>query len=115
MSARPRNAWSRDLIRMTAVLCLSVIGLDLATDAGCDPIALGGARAAVMTADAHQDGDACAPVCVPDCFCCSLSAGVATSPLPASLAPALPVAAYPSTSVSAGVHPVPYHPPLQLS
>jgi len=102
--------------RLAALLLAIVVCGDVTLDAACDPIALPGpAAAAAMRPAETGSTDACADLCLPDCFCCSRSetagpalilpglAAVAQAPLarPASL----PVVARPVLEL----------PPLSLS
>lgn len=84
------------MARLVAVVLLALIGADFVSDATCDlpePLA---AEAAVLTppAGGAATPEACADVCIPDCFCCARSVApgeplVPPAPVPlASLAPA---------------------------
>ena len=95
-----------------AVALLGVIALDL-VDAQCDPLRLPGTRV-VVDPDDDADTDACADLCVPDCFCCSTTV-LALAPYALTIAGATPQApAPPSYRITAGVQRVPDHVPLTL-
>jgi len=108
------RTWGRVAIRLTAGLLLVAIGADLAADARCDattPLA-GSLSVRTEERDPRTSGDACAPVCVPDCFCCSRSTAASAAVFPADLGPLVvldtPLVHLPSE----GVVPLVYHPPL---
>jgi hypothetical protein len=114
------SQWARSrrraAIRLAACLLLVAIGADLAADARCDAASPLAGSSSVRTGEQPpgSSGDACAPVCVPDCFCCSRS--LAAAPL---IVPPAPVALS-SLDVPAkerwpeGVRRVLDHPPLRL-
>jgi len=106
-------------MRRAALAVLTGIALDLAADASCDTVpSLGASLVTVM--DVNDRGrttetEACADVCVPDCFCCSRSVAAdpaAVPPAPAGLTRLDPLAAGHSR---VGHRPVVDHPPLLLS
>jgi hypothetical protein len=103
--------------RVAACLLLTAIALDLAADTRCDVARPLGSAPAVR---AHQpgqpgDGEPCAPVCVPDCFCCSRSlvAGSGIEPPAPVLLSTLDLPAM--ERWSGGFRPVVDHPPLRLA
>ena len=60
--------------RIVALLLAAVVCADMTLDAACDPIAFPGPpAAAAVSPDETGGADACADLCVPDCFCCSRS------------------------------------------
>lgn len=96
-----------------AILMLGVVCLDMA-DASCDPVAGLGGPLAISSPQAGQP-DACMPVCVPDCFCCSRLVVAGAVLLPAQPAPQQADPEAPLGHIPDGVRPVPYHPPLALA
>ena len=69
VSRAARNDIWRMLMRSAAALLLALIVTDL-SDTSCDPSGI--PVVSVNTAPSPDaTGDACAVVCVPDCFCCS--------------------------------------------
>lgn len=102
-------------VRLLAMLFVCLIVSDLAWDVSCDQLSVpAGGGGAVTTAPPDHDGDACAPLCVADCYCCSrgLSATVVMV-MPAIGSATLAVALAPDAAPD-GVRPIPYHPPLRL-
>lgn len=104
-------------LRAAACLLLAAISLDLAADTSCDAPPPLGSTLAVLAGEAGPagDGEACAPVCVPDCFCCSRSV-----PATAVIVPPAPVLLStldrPARERGAGgFRPVVDHPPLPLA
>ena len=104
----------RVALRLLAALLVCLILTDLTLDASCDASPPQPFAGVVLSDGGGSAADACAPVCVPDCYCCSR--GVATAPAlalpdqgPMTLAPPSPPVASPD-----GVHSVPFHPPLRL-
>jgi hypothetical protein len=104
----------RAALRLLAALLVCLILTDLTLDASCDAPPSQSSAGVALSDPGGSASDACAPLCVPDCYCCSR--GVA-----AAAALALPdtgpmTMAPPSTPVGSpdGVHSVPFHPPLRL-
>ncbi len=100
---------------IAALLLLLAITADLSDDS-CHPLPQARSQAASLRgASTPLAEDACASVCVPDCYCCStISVTVAYVPQQASGA-ATPLLASAVDGYPPGVHPLPYHPPLALS
>jgi hypothetical protein len=104
-------------LRLVALLLMALVCADLALGAACEAVRLPGAGEAPIVADAgaERSADACAGVCVPDCFCCLRSeTAVATTTVP----PLVLVSEAPDQgpdSVTAVVRPVPELPPLLIS
>jgi len=100
------------LVGSVAAALLGVIAFDL-VDTQCDPLRLTGGWVVVDTSS-DADIDACADVCVPDCFCCSTTV-LALAPYALTIAGTTPQApAPPSYRITAGVRRVPDHVPLTL-
>ena len=98
--------------RCFAILLLAAIGSDLVGDTGCHELSEPVPEAAWQRAAPEDTADACATVCVPDCFCCTRSTAAApavTPPAPGSVHAVEPAA---SPGRRAGVHPRPDRPPL---
>ena len=96
--------------RVLAVTLLLCIGQDLAADVLCD-LRIGTASDTEVVA-AGSTSDACAAVCVPDCFCCCIGAEsdrpVAMKDLGRTASPSERAAAPPLDGVTVSV----FHPPL---
>jgi hypothetical protein len=110
------GSWHTTGSRVAALLLAVVICADVGFGAGCEPLDLPGpAPDAPALSAAPSPADACAALCIPDCFCCSRSesAGAALT-LPPLTALAQVLSASPA-SVPAVVRPVPEPPPLALS
>ena len=109
--------WRRTGPRLVALLLAAVVCADVTLDAACDPIGLPGPRRPPRRSPPTTGtGDACADICVADCFCCSRSetAGPALI-LPASDRAGAGAVPRARASVPAVVRPVPEPPPLALS
>jgi hypothetical protein len=100
-------------LQAAACLLLAIIAADLVGDTGCDSFGLGAASPTTVRA-AAKDGanEACADVCVPDCFCCSRSVAAAPLVLPPEPQRLTSVEAPVSERWSEGIRPVVDHPPL---
>jgi len=89
----------RTIAQAIALLILGVIGSDLG-DVACDPLRLGLGDAILSPASAAAT-DACADLCLPDCFCCAPTVAAALPEIAgapcATLAPS-PLLAEPATS-----------------
>lgn len=73
-------------LRVAACMLMAVIATDLVTDAECDAIGLGTVSTTTIRAAGPDGvGEACAEVCVQDCFCCSRA--VAATPVVLALEP----------------------------
>jgi len=105
------------MLRVAASVLLAAIALDLVADTRCDVASPLGSATAVRTEGNQRQGDTepCAPFCVPDCFCCSLS--VAAGPVIVLPAPVLlrTLDAPVEERWSEGVRPVVDPPPLRLA
>lgn len=117
MRARPSTPARLRSLRVAACLLLTAIAQDLLADTRCDVASPLGSATAVR-AQGHQQGEdnePCAPLCVPDCFCCSRS--VAAGPVIVLSAPVLlrTLDAPAKERWSEGVRPVVDHPPLRLA
>lgn len=98
-----------------AALFVCLIVSDLAWDVGCDELSVSAAGGvAVTTTPADQDRDACAPLCVADCYCCSRSVSPSLTVVLPEAGPSAPVSVFSPMPSPDGVRPVPYHPPLRL-
>ena len=107
-----RGGWAHGLTRLMAILSLASIGFDLATDAGCDPIALRGYGAALLTAAQFPAAaDQCRGVCVPDCFCCSTPQVSHPQPILPDWGAATSAPPFSVSDAPTGVRPVQYRPP----
>ena len=104
------RAWAKALTRLIAILSLASIGFDLATDAGCDPMALGGGPASLTAADSRA-ADGCAGACVPDCFCCSTSQVAHSQSFWPDWESATSTPPFSVSDTPKGVRPVQYRPP----
>jgi hypothetical protein len=109
---------SRLFARLAACLLLVAIGADLFADVDCAPHFTATAdadRTLTAPAGGGAASDACAQVCVPDCFCCSTSVAAAARVLPP--APAFRTVAEPESGERwrQGLRPVLDLPPLLLS
>ncbi len=114
---RIRRGWN--VVRLVAaVLVLSSIAADVVADARCHPAVRTSAAAAASVADSTgstQRQDPCTNGCVPDCFCCST---LSPSPLPPQVEAAglaVPIELTVAPQCQAGVHRLPYRPPLAHS
>lgn len=102
-------------VRLLAALFVCLIVSDLAWDASCDERSVSAAGGvAVTTTPADHDRDACAPLCVADCYCCSRSVSPSLTVVLPEAGPSAPVPAFSPTAPPDVVQSVPYHPPLQL-
>jgi hypothetical protein len=95
---------------VAALALLICIGWDVALDASCDPLAVRGGEA-IEALGPFGDGD-CAPVCVPDCFCCSRAVGVDLDFSPAWAGNVETTLGLPAGHVLEGVAAGVFHPPL---
>src|SRR5207249_2519070 len=77
------------LIKSVAILVLALLALDLG-DAWCDPLILPMAGPGI-TASPAGPAEACAGICVPDCFCCSTSVPAVHVTLVCQVAPSIDV------------------------
>ena len=111
----PNKTW-RLTLRIAVLVLLAVIIKDVAADAACRQAGLLPAAGAVRSSGAGGSPiDPCASGCVPDCFCCCWSEAWDYVDLRAPLAPPTSMAAEPSLSTSAGIHRLPYDPPIAHS
>lgn len=108
-------SWRKAGFRLVAVLLAAVVLGDVRLDAACDPIAAPGPRSAAVSAVDGAGHDACAGVCVADCFCCSRSEASGPVPVVPPPAPVSAAAPLPADSAPDGVRPVPELPPLLLA
>lgn len=104
----------RVALRLLAALLVCLILTDLTLDASCDVLPSQPSAGIALSGPGGSASDACAPLCVPDCYCCSR--GVAAAAIlalpdtgPTTMAPPNTPDASPD-----GVHSVPFHPPLRL-
>jgi hypothetical protein len=91
---------------------LAAICADLA-NVHCDGPLQPGGTLLFAAADSHQS-DPCATTCVPDCYCCSRAEQTATVQFRPDAKPLAPLGAAGFLRPASGVHPLPYHPPLNL-
>jgi hypothetical protein len=97
------------------MLFVCLIVSDLAWDASCDDRSVSATSGvAVSVTPADHNRDACAPLCVADCYCCSRSVSPSLIVVLPEAGPLAPVPAFSPTPSPDGVRPVPYHPPLLL-
>jgi hypothetical protein len=95
--------------RMLAVVFLAVVCLDL-TDTRCDAIRPPANGTQVVSVATAGNDDACSPVCLPDCFCCSAATSATVFTVQIAVTPiALPVSS-PRSRIQQPPSP-PYHPP----
>jgi hypothetical protein len=102
-------------VRLLAMLFVCLIVSDLTLDVGCDgppPTATGGV--AIAQASNDHDNDACAPICVADCYCCSRTVAASLTAVLPEVGPSVTLPAFSPTAPPDVVQSVPYHPPLQL-
>ncbi|MCC6178191.1 MAG: hypothetical protein IT305_23045 [Chloroflexi bacterium] len=98
-----------------AALFVCLIVSDLTLDVGCDgppPTAMSGVAIARATND--HDNDACAPLCVADCYCCSRTVAALLTVVLPEVGGSVTLPAFSPTAPPDVVPAVPYHPPLQL-
>jgi hypothetical protein len=97
------------------MLFVCLIVADVTMDGACDGLAQSAAGGITITSGPFDGGsDACAPLCVADCYCCSRSVTASLTVLRTEAGPSATVPAFSPTAPPDGVHPVPYHPPLRL-
>jgi hypothetical protein len=106
------------VLRVAACLLLVAITGDLLVDTGCDAVSASPASAAALRAPAdgrRESSEPCAPLCVPDCSCCSRSVAASAAVVPPEpvLLAFLRVPA--AEHRREGVRPVVDHPPLHRS
>lgn len=102
-------------VRLLAALFVCLIVSDLTLDVGCDgPPPTTASGVAITGAPIDHDRDACAPLCVADCYCCSRSVSPSLTVVLPEASPSAPVPAFSPMPSPDGVRPVPYHPPLRL-
>jgi hypothetical protein len=101
-------------VRVLAGVFVFAILADLAFDGSCDRISAATASGASLAPFATGSPDACVNGCVPDCFCCAPAVTHGLSVLPPDSGPATSAGLLPLDAAPVGVHPVPYHPPLQV-
>jgi hypothetical protein len=92
-----------------AIFVLALLALDLG-DAWCDPLILPMAGSAITTPPAGP-AEACAGICVPDCFCCSTIVPAVHVILVWQFAPSIDVPLLRTAQASTGfVHPLDHVP-----
>jgi hypothetical protein len=103
--------------RIVALLLVALVCADVALDAGCEPapVPAGGATTALANAGPDSPADACAEVCVPDCFCCSRSESPGATPTLPPPAQTAEAPESPRASLTPLCLPVPELPPIALS
>lgn len=101
-------------LRLLVALFVCLIVADGAMEGHCDSPRTSSATASAIAGDAGagRSPDACATMCVPDCYCCArgvepsivmaLPEAEPAGPVPDAVRPAAPE----------GVRPLPYRPPL---
>lgn len=102
-------------VRLVAALFVCLIVSDLTLDVGCDgppPTATSGV--AIAQASDDHDNDACAPLCVADCYCCSRTVAASLTAALPEVGPSVILPAFCPTAPPDVAQSVPYHPPLQL-
>jgi len=107
-----RAGW-RLSARSVATLLLAVISFDLTADARCDPVSRMAREHAAQAGPQSEDvgREACAPSCLPDCYCCSSSLGAVVVSVPQGSTEVVVLPPDRAGTRPAGVRPVPYHPP----
>jgi hypothetical protein len=102
-------------VRLVAALLVCLIVSDLTLDVGCDgppPTATSGVTIAQASND--QDRDACAPICVADCYGCSRTVAASLTAVLPEVGAWVLLPAFRPTAPPDVVQSVPYHPPLRL-
>lgn len=108
---RDRQTWMRVLRYAAALLLVCAIGADLAADTLCDAAQGVGGPTSLVAAPSDAS-DSCGAVCVPDCFCCSISLSAQTFLLPVTVDGVLPPAAQPAEPLPFATRSVSHRPPL---
>lgn len=106
-----RRVW----VRLVAALFVCLIVSDLTLDVACDGPAPTTASGVTITQSSnHQGRDACAPLCVADCYCCSRTVAASLTAVLPEVGASVILPAFSPTAPPDVVQSVPYHPPLQL-
>ena len=106
--------WTVRWARIGAMLLLAAICADV-TNVHCDASVLSfGGQGVVGAASQSNGGDACATICVADCFCCSRTEQASVFDLRPRVEPPAPCAVGGFSRPASGIRPIPYHPPLNL-
>ncbi len=109
---RQQKAWWQLVGQSAAILLLALFALDLG-DASCDPLRVAGDLIFDLPVDVTPD--ACANVCIPDCFCCSTSLTAVPEFILAEPRPSHESAAAQSPEPASGVPHSPDHVPIILA
>jgi hypothetical protein len=112
---RARRFLPSPTLRLAACLILGAITVDLLADTRCDAPSSFPASTKVMREPGQREGgtgEPCAPVCIPDCFCCSRSVAPDAAVLPPEPEPLTHFDAPATERWPEGVRPVVDHPPL---
>ena len=105
-----RPGRSKVRVKAAAILILGLLTVDL-VDSWCDPLTIPGLRPTVGSSQPNRT-DACANVCVPDCFCCSSAAPAVTVSLMQEPTPLSDVPVSPVQFLAAGFSPFIDHIPI---
>jgi hypothetical protein len=100
----------KTIARLAALLVLAVIVRDLC-DRSCFDCDFG-REAALVSSDAGDARDACAEICIPDCFCCATPSPAVTLLLAESLTVLDRPPAPPGRWVASGYPLIPEHIPI---
>lgn len=109
--SRDRRSWMCVLRLSVALLLVCAIGADLTADTLCDAAQEMGGPISLVAAPSDAS-DSCGSVCVPDCFCCSISLSAQTFVLPVMVDAALPPAVRPAEPLPFATRSVSHRPPL---
>ncbi len=105
------DRYRQSVLRLVAVVLVCVLVGDIVSGAHCDDTTSSSTTAS-LSQTPESPADACASVCVPDCYCCARGIEVPlVLVLPfVGIAALMPVPTVPSPPD--GVSRLPYHPPL---
>lgn len=102
-------------VRLVAAFFVCLIVSDLTLDVACDgPTPTAASGITITQPSSDKDNDACLPLCVADCYCCSRTVAASLTAVLPEVGPSVTLPAFSPTTPPDVVQSVPYHPPLQL-